>query len=153
MTTFLRNAAWAAAAIALAALGGAHTADADTPHYREDVFPPWQHGRNSDATKRGFEFTVSDVDDLADFHGDITDPKLVFYVGGNHFFALAPLVEAFERAHPDYKGRLYWETIPPGLLIMQIEAGGTVTSGNMSGTPTLRFTDVDGLSFTTLLAR
>ncbi len=107
---------------------------AETPHYNEDVFPPWQHGQNNDAIKRGFEFTVPEVDDLADFHGDITDPKLVLYVGGNYFFAMAPLVAEFEKQHPDYKGRLYWETIPPGLLIKQIEAGGTITSGNMTWT-------------------
>jgi ABC-type molybdate transport system substrate-binding protein len=98
------------------------------------VFPPWQHGENNDATSRGFEFTVPQVDDLADFHGDITDPKLVLYVGGNYFFAMAPLVAEFEKEHPDYKGRIYWETIPPGLLVKQIEAGGTITSGNMTWT-------------------
>ncbi len=133
-----------AATIALAVVGAARPAaaadpaqwngKAEGPHYREDVFPPWQYGRNNDATKRGFEFTVPEVDDLADFHGNVTDPKLVLYVGGNYFFAMAPLVEAFEQAHPDYKGRLYWETIPPGLLIKQIQAGGTITSGNMTWT-------------------
>jgi molybdate transport system substrate-binding protein len=89
----------------------------------------WQHGENNDATRRGFEFTVPEVDDLADFHGDISDPKLVLYVGGNYFFAMAPLVAEFEKEDPDFKGRIYWETIPPGLLIKQIEAGGTITSG------------------------
>ena len=104
------------------------------PAPQADVFPPWQHGANNDATNRGFEFTVPQVDDLADFHGDITDPKLVLYVGGNYFFAMAPLVAEFEKEHPDYKGRIYWETIPPGLLVKQIEAGGTITSGNMTWT-------------------
>jgi ABC-type molybdate transport system substrate-binding protein len=99
-----------------------------------EIFPPWQHGQNNDATNRGFAFTVSQVDDLADFHGDITDPKLVLYVGGNYFFAMAPLVATFEQEHPEFKGRIYWETLPPGLLVKQIEAGGTVTSGNMTWT-------------------
>jgi molybdate transport system substrate-binding protein len=98
------------------------------------LFPPWQNGQNNDAVNRGFEFTVPQVDDLADFHGDITDPKLVLYVGGNYFFAMAPLVAEFEKEHPDYKGRIYWETIPPGLLVKQMQAGGTVTSGNMTWT-------------------
>ncbi len=108
--------------------------EAKAPRYDEAVFPPWQHGRNNDALKRGFEFTVPEVDDLADFHGDLTDPKLVLYVGGNYFFAMAPLVAEFEREHPQYRGRIYWETIPPGLLVKQIEAGGTITSGNMTWT-------------------
>jgi ABC-type molybdate transport system substrate-binding protein len=98
------------------------------------VVPPWQHGANNDATQRGLEFTVPEVDDLADFHGDLSDPKLVLYVGGNYFFAMAPLVAAFERQHPEFKGRIYWETLPPGLLEKQIEAGGIVTSGNMTWT-------------------
>ncbi len=99
---------------------------------KDAVFPPWQHGANSDAADRGLEFTIPQVDDLADFHGDLTDPKLVLFVGGNYFFAMAPLVKAFEEAHPQFKGRLYWETIPPGLLIRQIKAGGRITSGNMT---------------------
>ena len=47
---------------------------------------------------------------------------------------MAPLVQAFEAAHPGYKRRIYWETIPPGLLIKQMEAGGTITVGNMTWT-------------------
>ena len=107
---------------------------AEAPHYDESIFPPWQHGANNDALDRGFEFTVPEVDDLADFHGDLTDPKLVLYVGGNYFFAMAPLVQAFEAANPDYKGQIYWETIPPGLLVRQLAAGGTITVGNMTWT-------------------
>ncbi|MET4280106.1 MULTISPECIES: substrate-binding domain-containing protein [unclassified Bradyrhizobium] len=98
------------------------------------IFPPWQHGENNDAAQRGLSFTVTQVDDLADFHGDVSDPKLVLYVGGNYFFAMAPLVAAFEQQHPEFKGRIYWETLPPGVLEKQIETGGTVTSGNMTWT-------------------
>jgi ABC-type molybdate transport system substrate-binding protein len=97
---------------------------------RDAIFPPWQHGENNDATQRGLSFTVPEVDDLADFHGNVSDPKLVLYVGGNYFFAMAPLVKAFEQQHPGFRGRIYWETLPPGLLEKQIEAGGAVTSGN-----------------------
>jgi molybdate transport system substrate-binding protein len=104
------------------------------PRYPDDIFPPWQHGANNDAMDRGFEFTVPEVDVLADFHGNLADPKLVLYVGGNYFFAMAPLVEAFEAEHPDYKGRVFWETIPPGLLVKQMQAGGTITVGNMTWT-------------------
>jgi molybdate transport system substrate-binding protein len=58
----------------------------------------------------------------------------VLYVGGNYFFAMAPLVKAFEADHPEYKGHIYWETLPPGLLARQIEAGGRITVGNMTWT-------------------
>src|SRR5260370_35219263 len=82
------------------------------PAPEAEIFPPWQHGKNNDAMNRGLEFTVPQGDDLADFHGDITDPKLVLYVGGNYFFAMAPLVAEFEKEHPDSKGRIYWENQP-----------------------------------------
>jgi len=106
----------------------------EPPRYQREVFPPWQKGENNDALNRGLEFTVPEVDNLADFHGDITDPKLVLYVGGNYFFAMAPLVKAFEERHQEYKGKIYWETIPPGLLVKQMQAGGTITTGNMTWT-------------------
>ena len=126
------------ALIAGAALLFAGPASADAtckpPAYKESVFPPWQHGANNDALERGLEFAVPEVDDMADFHGDLTDPKLVLYVGGNYFFAMAPLVKTFESEHPEYKGKLFWETIPPGLLVKQMDAGGTITSGNMTFT-------------------
>lgn len=117
----------AAALLAMPALAAA-------PASQSDVYPPWQHGQNNDAIYRGFDFTVPEVDDLPDFHGNPVDAKLVLYVGGNYFFAMAPLVHAFEAAHPEYRGRLYWETIPPGLLVRQMEAGGTITVGNMTWT-------------------
>ena len=98
------------------------------------LFPPWQQGTNNDAVQRGLEFTIPCIDSLADFHGNLTDPKLVLYVGGNYYFAMAPLVQAFEQKHPEYRGRLYWETIPPGRLVEQIKAGGVITSGNMTWT-------------------
>ena len=79
-------------------------------------------------------FTIPEVDVMADFHGDLTDPKLVLFFGGNYFFATKPLVLAFEAAHPEFKGRVFWETIPPGRLIEQIGNGGRITVGNMTFT-------------------
>jgi molybdate transport system substrate-binding protein len=128
----MRKTVFGAALIATLLLPlAAHAAE---PAQRDAILPPWQHGQNNDATQRGLSFTVPQVDDLADFHGTVSDPKLVLYVGGNYFFAMAPLVAAFEQLHPEFKGRVYWETLPPGLLVKQIEAGGTVTSGNMTWT-------------------
>lgn len=98
------------------------------------VSPPWQQGANNDATERGLSFTEPDADNLADFHGDPIHPALALYVGGNYFFAMAPLVHAFEERYPQYKGHVYWETLPPGLLIKQMESAGVVTVGNMTWT-------------------
>jgi molybdate transport system substrate-binding protein len=102
--------------------------------HSQSVYPPWQHGANNDTPARGLSFTEPDADNLADFHGDPIHPSLVLYVGGNYFFAMAPLVQAFETHYPQYKGHVYWETIPPGLLVTQMENGGTVTVGNMTWT-------------------
>lgn len=104
------------------------------PPADDAIFPPWQQGRNNDAVTRGLEFTVPQVDVLADFHGDLSAPKLVLFVGGNYFFAMAPLVEQFEKENPEFRGRVFWETLPPGLLARQMKAGGTITVGNMTWT-------------------
>lgn len=141
MTTFDTRALLAGAAMVLLAWPAVAASEtgrigqaAPPPRYDESVFPPWQHGANNDVATRGLDFTVPEVDVMADFHGSLDDPKLVLYVGGNYFFAMAPLVKAFESEHLEYKGRLFWETIPPGLLVKQMEAGGTITVGNMTFT-------------------
>jgi len=95
-------------------------------------FPPWQNGANNPSNDKGLGFTVKEADDLADFHGDLANARLILYVGGNYFFAMAPLVSAFEQDHPDLQGHIYYETIPPGLLVMR--AGGRISVGNMTWT-------------------
>ena len=112
----------------LAGAAGAQTAPP------ADVFPPWSHGENNDVEVRGLDFTVPEIDNLPDFHGDPVNAKLSLFVGGNYFFVMAPLVKAFEAQHIEFKGRIYWETIPPGLLVKQIQAGGTITVSNMTWT-------------------
>jgi molybdenum ABC transporter molybdate-binding protein len=98
------------------------------------VYPPWSGGANDPVQKRGLEFTVPEVDNLPDFHGDPCNARLSIFVGGNYYFAMAPLVAEFEKQHPELKGKVYYETIPPGLLAKQIEEGGTITVGNMTWT-------------------
>jgi ABC-type molybdate transport system substrate-binding protein len=112
----------------------AQAADAEQSSPGQSVYPPWQHGANNDRADLGLSFTEPDADNLADFHGDPIHPALSLYVGGNYFFAMAPLVHAFEARYPQYKGHIYWETIPPGLLVKQMEQDGTVTVGNMTWT-------------------
>jgi ABC-type molybdate transport system substrate-binding protein len=100
----------------------------------EAQYPPWQNGTNNDAIDHGLDFTVPPVDDMADFHGSLDNPALVLYASGNYFFALRDVVRAFEAATPAYRGRVFYETLPPGLLMKQLAAGGTVTSGNLTFT-------------------
>jgi len=133
---------WIGAALALALCGTATGFAADTgwhgkaqpPQYKEAIFPPWQHGTNNDALNKGFDFTVPEVNSLADFHGDVNNPKLVLYIAGNYYFAVGPLTRAFEKEYPAYKGKVFSITIPPGLLLKAMHAGGTFTTGNMTFT-------------------
>jgi molybdate transport system substrate-binding protein len=121
-----------------AALLCAAAAPPGTPAARleaiEAQYPPWQNGSNNDATDRGLDFTVPPVDDMADFHGSLDNPALVLYASGNYYFAMRDLVRAFEAATPAYRGRVFYETLPPGLLMKQLGAGGTVTSGDLTFT-------------------
>ena len=104
------------------------------PKYSETLYPPWSHGANNPALQKGLEFTIPEVDSMPDFHGSVNDPKLVIYVGGNYYFAMAPLVKAFEAEHPELRGKIFYVTIPPGLLIKAMQNGNTFTSGNMTFT-------------------
>ncbi len=97
-------------------------------------FPPWQGVANNDAQDKGLEFTVAPVDTMVDFHGSLSDPALVIYASGNNFFTYGKLVEAFAAKHPQYRGRVFYETLPPGLLLKQLQNGGTITSGNLTFT-------------------
>ena len=100
----------------------------------EAQYPPWQKGQNNDAINQGLVFTVPPADNMADFHGSLDDPALVLYASGNYFFALAGMVRAFGDAYPAYRGRVFYETLPPGLLLKQLDGGGTITSGNLTFT-------------------
>lgn len=104
------------------------------PRYEESLYPPWSHGANDPALHQGLQFTVPEVDDMADFHGSLDHPRLVIFVGGNYYFAMAPLVRAFQAEHPNLRGRIFYVTIPPGLLIKAMSLGNTFTSGNLTFT-------------------
>ena len=104
------------------------------PGYAGQVFPPWSGGANDPAAAKGLEFTVPEVNDAPDFHGSLDHPKLTIFVAGNYYFAMAPLVAAFERGHPALAGHIYYETLPPGILLRQMRAGGTITVGNLTWT-------------------
>ncbi|WP_026259886.1 molybdate ABC transporter substrate-binding protein [Segetibacter koreensis] len=86
--------------------------------------PPWNAPPES-----GVHFTVPGVDNVPDLFGDINDPQLVVFFGGNQFMVIDELIAAFKRAYPAYQ-RVFVETLPPGILAKQIE-GVTMTIGNL----------------------
>ena len=94
--------------------------------------PPWSKGANAPAAEPGFAFHVADIDNVPDLHGNPANAQLVLFIGGNQFFVLPQLVAAFERLHPELKGRIFYETLPPGILRRQIAANGAITLGNLT---------------------
>jgi len=94
--------------------------------------PPWSKGTNNPAVERGESLQVDDVDNVPDLHGNPESAKLVLFVGGNQFFVMPRLIAGFEHAHPELRGGIFYETLPPGVLRNQMEHGGTLTLGNLT---------------------
>jgi ABC-type molybdate transport system substrate-binding protein len=86
------------------------------------AYPPW--GRTPQG---GRSFVVSDIDNVPDLYGDITNPDLVLFLAGNQFMVVPDLIDAFRAEHPQYQ-RIFVETLPPGILASQIEQGALVLS-------------------------
>lgn len=93
-------------------------------------YPPWQN-EYAPSPVKGARFTVPCVDNMPDFHGDPVQARFVVFAGGNYFFALDELVQAFEQMHPALKGKIFYETLPPGIVARQVEMGA-ITVGNLS---------------------
>lgn len=94
--------------------------------------PPWSRGANNPAANKGFVFQAPDIDNIPDLHGDPCDPRLVLFIGGNQFMVLPELAAAFERRHPELRGHIFYETLPPGILRKQLSSGGWLTLGNLT---------------------
>ncbi len=87
-------------------------------------WPPWAQSSLS-----GKNFTIAMIDNLPDLHGDVIDPQLVVFFAGNQFMVVPDLIKAFQEEHPDIQ-RIYVETLPPGILVDQMEQGALVI-GNL----------------------
>lgn len=94
--------------------------------------PPWSKGGNAPATEKGFIFSVPDIDNVPDLHGNPEGAQLVLFIGGNQFFVLPELITAFESHHPELRGHIFYETLPPGVLRKQMANNDTLTLGNFT---------------------
>ena len=66
-------------------------------------------------------------DDL--HHLDVADSAdLILFMAGNQFMVMDELFGAFKKAYPQIR-RIFYETLPPGLELKQIMAGGAVFRG------------------------
>ena len=94
--------------------------------------PPWSKGANNPTGDKGFVLQVPDVDNVPDLHGNPLDAKLVLFIGGNQFFVLPQLIAGFEMAHPEIRGHIFYETLPPGILRKQMASNNRLTLGNLT---------------------
>lgn len=67
-------------------------------------------------------FSVAPFDMVEDLCGD-PDADLVVFFAGNQYMAVPDLVEGFVAAHPDVRS-VFYETLPPGVLLDQFRRGG-----------------------------
>ncbi len=94
--------------------------------------PPWSAGHNNPASAKGYVFPVDSIDNVPDLHGNPSDAKLVLFIGGNQFFVLPRLIAGFEVEHPELRGHIFYETLPPGILRRQMAHDNTLTLGNLT---------------------
>ena len=94
--------------------------------------PPWSQGKNNPAGNKGYVFQVDAVDNVPDLHGNPEGARLVLFIGGNQFMVLPKLIEGFERQHPELRGHIFYETLPPGILRRQMAHVDILTLGNLT---------------------
>ncbi len=72
-------------------------------------------------SNRGDDLHNIEVADQAD---------LILFMAGNQFMVMVDLVRAFQKKHPEVE-RIFYETLPPGLELRQILAGGALFRGKV----------------------
>jgi ABC-type molybdate transport system substrate-binding protein len=70
-------------------------------------------------------------DQTVDLVGNPYHSDLNLYLNGNQFMVMPDLLAAFHAAYP-YHARVYYETLPPGLLADQIESAGEIRVGTLA---------------------
>ncbi len=69
-------------------------------------------------------------DTIVDLVGNPHGADLVLFLNGNQFMVMPELLSGFRRIHPEFS-RIYYETLPPGLLAQQILAKGHIRIGSL----------------------
>ena len=75
---------------------------------------------------------------------------LVLFMAGNQFMVMDELLKAFQTAHPEVK-RIFYETLPPGLELKQILAGGAQFGDKVLGVYPDIYTSVNKQGMITLI--
>jgi ABC-type molybdate transport system substrate-binding protein len=75
---------------------------------------------------------------------------LVLFMAGNQFMVMDALLSAFQTAHPEVE-KVFYETLPPGLELKQILAGGAQLGENVLGVYPDIYTSVNEQGMITLI--
>jgi molybdate transport system substrate-binding protein len=78
-------------------------------------------------------FAVPPIDEVLDLHGDPDSAQLVIFAAGNQFMVMPKLLAAFRRQHPEIHS-IYYETLPPGVVMRQLITG-SLRMGNLMVRP------------------
>lgn len=81
------------------------------------------------AAAQPVNFTVPPLDEVLDLHGNPTGAQLVIFMAGNQYMVLPSLIAAFRAHHPEVRS-VFYETLPPGIVIAQVRAG-SLQIGNL----------------------
>ncbi len=80
------------------------------------------------------EIPSSREDDLHNIEF-MEDADLVLFMAGNQFMVMEELIGEFQRLYPEVR-KIFYETLPPGLELKQILAGGALFRGRViTGNP------------------
>ncbi len=81
-------------------------------------------------TFRMNEYPVIPTERGDDLHNleNADSADLIVFMAGNQFMLMPEMIAAFKEAHPEV-GSIFYETLPPGLELKQILAGGMAYNG------------------------
>jgi len=97
------------------------------------------------------DYPIIPAERADDLHNiDLADrADLVLFMAGNQFMVMGELVRAFQAQCPEVAS-IYYETLPPGLELRQILAGGAVFRDRLIGVPADVYSAVNRESMETL---
>lgn len=81
------------------------------------------------ANAQPVDFTVPPVDQALDLHGNPAGAQLVLFAAGNQYMAMPALLAAFRKQHAEIRS-VFYETLPPGIVISQVRSG-SIRVGNL----------------------
>lgn len=82
----------------------------------------------------------------------ISNADLVLFMAGNQFMAMPKLVSAFHKEHPQIR-KIFYETLPPGLELKQILAGGAIFNNQVLNILPDIYTSVSETAMETLVVQ